>query len=359
MMNILTPRPNPIVAALYTLRDLDVDVAVLHGPSGCGFRAARLLEEDGMKVVTTSMSEEDLIFGASDKLIEVLKEIDELFSPKTIGVVGSCVSMIIGENVKKAIIDSGLKDKAFFVEIHGCMGANTRGAIETLKAAMDFGLIDENEFQRQEKMLLLATEVESNSGMAKSKYTRPSRGADLRTVAEYIVNLLKDKKKIAVVLNAKKETAYLFADIPLAINLASKKYGGSIINVCNLSKIVGLSRIKRYAGDIINNYDSNGITIDYISGGLDEYPIAGKNAIEYLKDKDFDLLVAVGIPQALPILNKESIAVTNGPREVHPLEDAGYKYVTVEIASHSTVMGIRDIVLSELGEVIRDVAGIQ
>ena len=358
-MNILTPRPNPIVAALYTLRDLDVDVAVLHGPSGCGFRAARLLEEDGMKVVTTSMSEEDLIFGASDKLIEVLKEVDALFSPNIIGVVGSCVSMIIGENVKKAIIDSGLGNKAFFIEIHGCMGANTRGAIETLKAARDFGLIDDKEFQRQEKMLLLATEVELNKDMAKSKYTRPSRGADLKTVAEYILSQLKENKKIAVVLNAKKETAYLFADIPLAINLASKKYGGSVINIANLSTDIGLSRIRRYAKDIINNFESSGILIDYISGGVDEYPIAGKKAIEYLKDKDFDLLVAVGIPQALPTIKKDSIAITNGPREVHPLEDAGYKYVTVEIASHSTVMGTREIVLSELGEAIRNIAGIQ
>ncbi len=358
-MNILTPRPNPIVAALYTLRDLDVDVAILHGPSGCGFRAARLLEEDGMVVVTTSMTEEDLIFGASDKLIEVLTEANALFSPKTIGVVGSCVSMIIGENVKKALIDSGLNNKAFFVEIHGCMGANTRGAIETLKAAMDFGLIGEKEFKRQENMLLLATEVESNKGMAKSKYIKPSRGTDLKIVADYITNLLKENKKIAVVLNAKKETVYLFADILLAINLASKKLGGSVINVGNLSTEVGLLRIKRYAEDIINNLNSNNVAINFISGGMDEYPIAGKNAIDYLKDKDFDLMVAVGIPQALPLIDKESIAVTNGPREVPPLEEAGYKYVTVEIASHSTVMGTREIVFSELGEAIRNSAGIQ
>lgn len=358
-MNILTPRPNPIVAALYTLRDLDVDVAILHGPSGCGFRAARLLEEDGMVVVTTSMTEEDLIFGASDKLIEVLHEADELFSPKTIGVVGSCVSMIIGENIKKAIVDSGLNHKAFFVDIHGCMGANTRGVIETLKAAMDFGLIDEMEFKRQEKLLLLATEVESNKGMAKSKYIKPSRGAELKIVADHITNLLKQNKKVAVILNAKKETVYLFADILLAINLASKKLGGSVINVGNLSTEIGLLRIKRYAEDILYNLNSNDVSIDFISGGMDEYPIAGENAIEYLKEKDFDLLVAIGIPQALPRIEKESIAVTNGPREVLPLEEAGYKYVTVEIASHSNVMGTREIVLSELGEAIRISAGIQ
>ena len=35
---ILHPGPSAIVAALYTLRDLDVEVAVLHGPAGCSFK---------------------------------------------------------------------------------------------------------------------------------------------------------------------------------------------------------------------------------------------------------------------------------------------------------------------------------
>ena len=46
-MKYIQPRPSSIVAALYTARDLGVDVAVLHGPSGCSFKHARLLEEDG------------------------------------------------------------------------------------------------------------------------------------------------------------------------------------------------------------------------------------------------------------------------------------------------------------------------
>ena len=47
-MKYMHPRPSSIVAALYTARDLNVDVAILHGPSGCSFKHARLLEEDGM-----------------------------------------------------------------------------------------------------------------------------------------------------------------------------------------------------------------------------------------------------------------------------------------------------------------------
>jgi len=43
-MTILHPRPSSIVAALYTLRDLGAEVVILHGPSGCCFKHARLLE---------------------------------------------------------------------------------------------------------------------------------------------------------------------------------------------------------------------------------------------------------------------------------------------------------------------------
>ena len=62
------PRPSSIVAALYTARDLGVDVAILHGPSGCSFKHARLLEEDGMRVLTTSLADNEFIFGGQSPL---------------------------------------------------------------------------------------------------------------------------------------------------------------------------------------------------------------------------------------------------------------------------------------------------
>jgi len=57
----LHPRPSPIAASLYTLRDLNADVIILHGPQGCCFRTSRLLEHDGVRIVTTAMSENDFI----------------------------------------------------------------------------------------------------------------------------------------------------------------------------------------------------------------------------------------------------------------------------------------------------------
>ena len=66
------PRPSPIAASLYTLRDMDVDVIIMHGPHGCCFRTGRLLESDGVRVLTTSMAENDFILGAGEKLENTL-----------------------------------------------------------------------------------------------------------------------------------------------------------------------------------------------------------------------------------------------------------------------------------------------
>src|SRR5512138_136208 len=103
---IIQPRPSAIVAALYTLRDLDIDVAILHGPPGCCFKHSRLLEEDGMRVVTTAMCDSDYVFGAHDVLVSVLKKVSDRFKPGTIGIVGTCASMIIGENFHRAVEDA-------------------------------------------------------------------------------------------------------------------------------------------------------------------------------------------------------------------------------------------------------------
>ena len=72
MEMVLHPRLSAIVAALYMLRDLDVDVAVMHGPAGCSFKHSRLLEEDGMLVLTSVMNESNFVFGGHDSLVRVL-----------------------------------------------------------------------------------------------------------------------------------------------------------------------------------------------------------------------------------------------------------------------------------------------
>ena len=337
------PRPSPIAATLYTLRDMNVDVIVMHGPTGCCFRTARLLEGDGVRVVTTGMSENDFILGAGEKLVDTLTEAYDMFHPELMGIAGTCASMIIGEDLKEAIATADLPCTVIPVESHGGSGEgdNTVGAIMVLDAAVECGVIPREEADRQIEMLEKATEVEKTRGMAQGKYIKPNFGDSKESVAKTVVNALKDNKKVAFVLNVKKETSYLFADI---------------IFVVNLDENIGLPRIRQHAVNIKNQLD---IEPDFITGGLDEYTITGYKAAEYLKDKDLDLIVVFGVPHAFPIeeFDVESVAVTDGPRLVEPLRELGYTHVVAELDAHSKTLGTDKIVFSDFGGMIRSAIG--
>ena len=347
------PRPSPIAASLYTLRDMNVDVIIMHGPNGCCFRTARLLESDGVRVLTTAMAENDFILGASEKLEDTLIKAYDMFYPKLMGVVGTCASMIIGEDLKEAIANANLDCTVIPVESHGGSGEgdNTVGAIMVLDAAVESGVIPRSEADRQIKMLEKATEVEKTRGMAQGKYIRPNFGDSKENVAKTVVKALKDNKKVAFVLNAKKETTYLFADI-INFNYKDINPDNKPIIVANLDENIGLERIRNHATNIKKEL---GIDLDFISGGLDEYPITASKAAEYLSDKDLDLIVVFGVPHAFPIeeFDVESVAVTDGPRLVEPLKNLGFSHVVAELDAHSKTLGTDKIVFSDFGGMIR------
>ena len=350
------PRPSPIAASLYTLRDMNADVIILHGPHGCCFRTGRLLENDGVRVVTTAMSENDFIFGASEKLEETLQKVDEMFSPKLVGVVGTCVSMIIGEDMKEAVKNADINAKVVTVESHGGLGEgdNTEGAIAVLNAAAKEGIIPTNEMERQNKMLQLATKIEKTRGMAQGQYIKPSYGDNKVKVAKLLIDAIKKGDKIAIILNAKKETSYLFSDI-LKIQYEKINPNNNITLIANLNEEIGLPRIRQHAVNIKKELSNNGITINYITGGLDEYPVTGKKAVEILKEENFDVIVVAGVPHALPIeeINTTSIAITDGPRLVEPLKKLGYNCVVTELDAHSKTLGTDHIVPSDFGDSLR------
>ena len=347
------PRPSPIAASLYTLRDMNVDVIVMHGPNGCCFRTGRLLEGDGVRVLTTAMAENDFILGAGDKLEETLIKAYEMFNPNLMGVVGTCASMIIGEDLKEAIANADLPCTVIPVESHGGSGEgdNTVGAIMVLDAAVEAGVIPRSEADRQIEMLEKATQIEKTRGMAQGKYIKPNFGDSKETVAKEIVRALKDGKKVAFVLNAKKETSYLFADI-FNFDYTKINPDNKPIIVANLDENIGLERIRGHAVNIKRELPMD---IDFISGGLDEYPITADKAYEFLKDKDLDMIVVFGVPHAFPIekMDVESVAVTDGPRLVEPLRELGYTHVVAELDAHSKTLGTDEIVDSDFGMMIR------
>jgi putative methanogenesis marker 13 metalloprotein len=359
---IMHPRPSSIVAALYTLRDLDTDVVILHGPPGCSFKHARLLEEDGMRVVTTSLDESGFVFGGHDALVEVLEKVIKRFNPKRIGIVGTCASMIIGEELHEAVMDVQPDVPVIEVEVHAGYRDNTKGVIIALESALAAGIISEAEFERQKALLKEATMVEKRHGAASKEYLEPSRGDLKYKVAGRLLELMKQGKKGLNILNAKKETAFMFADINLAVDEVAKKLSSSnIVNMANLDESLGLPKNRRNAREIKDDLNNAGMEIHHIIGGLDEYPIAGNTASKIIGEKysDYDFAVITGVPHALPmdnIKNMELFSITNGPRQVVPLKEMGHRHVVVEIDLHPKTLGVNHIVESEFGATLREMS---
>jgi putative methanogenesis marker 13 metalloprotein len=354
-MLVMHPRPSPVAAAMYTLRDLGVDVIVVHGPSGCCFRPARLLEREGVKIVTSALLEDDLIFGGEKKLSQVLRRVDELFGPKLIGLVGSCASLIIGEDLRKAAREAGVLHKTICCEVHSCAGDNTVGAVVALKEATAMGLLSPEEFERQKRMLEKAAWLERTRGTARGEYLENRPGDSPRVAARLILDALGTGSKVACVLNAKKETAFLYADILLAVGEAAQKLGGRVQILANLDPQVGLPKIREYSRKILEELTRGGINVDLITGGLDEYPLSGERAREALLSSPPDLAVIAGIPHAVAVEGiVKTVAATVGSRAVANLKALGYHCVVEEHDAHSACLGPdKKILRSSLGQAIR------
>ena len=354
MSDVFHPRPNPIVAAMYTARDMNVDVIVMHGPAGCSFMASRPLENAGVRVITSSMKDNDLIFGGGDSLEKALVEARERFSPKTMAVIGTCASTIIGDDIKAVIgrVDMG-DTNCFAIDCHGCMDNNTEGAIRALKAGAAAGIIPQEECDRQSKLLKAATQLEKKKGMAGRTYLSPAESPTKLSVCRRIVETLSAGKKIAVVMIAKKELAYRFADMFLAMDEARKKLGGSTYFVANIDPEKGLPRIRGYCTDIQRDLESKGVKMDRVIGGLDEYAVVGDEIQKAVKEFSPDLTVILGICHAYPGLDEDCILVTDQPRELSNYLDQGFAAVG-EVGSHGLVMGAKGIITLETAQTLRE-----
>ena len=346
------PRPSSIVAALYTARDLEVDVAILHGPSGCSFKHARLLEEDGMHVLTTALADNEFIFGGQKPLEEVLRYAEEHFSPKKIAVIGTCVSMIIGEDLASAIDSSGITTPAIAVDIHAGFPENIAGVLATLDAAAEAGWISADELARQHRLMEKANEVEKIRGAASQAYIEPSRGDLKHVAAERLLACAKSGAKGVAILNAKKETAYMFADELLALHDACP--GADITYIANLDNR-GLPKVRADAKRIREQMEKRGVAPELV-GALDEYGANGDALGKRIQEIKPAFALIAGVPHAIaPEYTKgiECFSVTNGPRQVAPLHAIGHEHVLVEIDLHPRTLGVREIVESEFGAVLR------
>jgi Ni-sirohydrochlorin a,c-diamide reductive cyclase subunit CfbD len=354
-MKYMQPRPSSIVAALYTARDLEVDVSILHGPSGCSFKHARLLEEDGMRVLTTSLADNEFIFGGHEPLVSALRYAESEFSPKKMAVIGTCVAMIIGEDLNSAIDDAGITTPTIAVDIHAGYPENIEGVIATLIPASEAGWISAAELDRQKYLLGKANEVERVRGAASKAYIEPSRGDLKHKVAQALLGDIKAGKRGVAVMNAKKETAYMFADELIALHTVCPD--ADITYIANLEER-GLPKVRRDAARIITAFREAGVPLEII-GALDEYGANGERIGQRIREINPDFALLAGVPHAISPEFTNGIccySITNGPRQVAPLKDIGHRYVIVEIDLHPKTLGVRHVIESEFGAIIRSLA---
>lgn len=234
------------------------------------------------------------------------------------------------------------------------MPNNTEGAIKALEAGRDAGLIPAEETERQTGLMKAATEMEKKRGLASKPYMKPSVGATKLNVCKKICDTLSDGGKVAVVMNAKKELAYRFADMFLAVDEASKKLGGETFFVANLDVNKGLPRIRSYAENILSQCENEKVTIDAITGGLDEYALIGDDLKAEVDGFKPDLTIITGICHAYPGIKETDILITDQPRQLTNYINSGFPNSVGEISSHSLVMGTDAIIPLETGDTLRE-----
>jgi hypothetical protein len=139
----------------------------------------------------------------------------------------------------------------------------------------------------------------------------------------------------------------------LAVDEARRKLGGSAFLVGNLDGSKGLPRIRRYCSDILGDMEAKGVHLDRNIGGLDEYAVVGDKMAEEVKAFAPDLTVVLGICHGYPLLDENSILVTDQPRELRNYLQQGLSAVG-EAGSHGMVMGAEHIVTLETAQTLRE-----
>jgi putative methanogenesis marker 13 metalloprotein len=267
-------------------------------------------------------------------------------------VIGTCVSMIIGEDLRSAIENAGITTPTIAVDIHAGFIENIAGVMATLEAAQEAGWISEEELSRQRTLMAKANEVERQRGAASQSYIEASRGDLKHVAARLLIDLAKSGKRGVAILNAKKETAYMFADELLALHDVCPD--ADVTYLANLDQR-GLPKTRADAERIYSQMVQRGVRPKLV-GALDEYGANGEALGEEIRNIAPAFALIVGVPHAIPqeyTSGVECFSITNGPRQVAPLRAIGHQHVMVEIDLHPKTLGVRDIVESEFGAVLR------
>ena len=117
-------------------------IPIIHGPVGCSYHTQYLLSlrsARNIRILTTAMEQDDVVFGAEDKLETVIREADNKYHPSLIAILTSCASSIIGEDVERVVktVKDDINSKIIVVNAGGFEGNQTDGYKDFLLAIID------------------------------------------------------------------------------------------------------------------------------------------------------------------------------------------------------------------------------
>jgi light-independent protochlorophyllide reductase B subunit len=130
------------IKALGTLKRCAI---LVHGPKGCVYHINYILGMRGdrpSQVYSTCLDENDVIFGAEERLREAIEELDATGSYDLIAVLSCCASSIIGEDVMSAAKEARTHSRVIGIAAGGFEGDFRRGQQETLRTLVDELAVD-------------------------------------------------------------------------------------------------------------------------------------------------------------------------------------------------------------------------
>jgi nitrogenase molybdenum-iron protein alpha/beta subunit len=124
-----------LFGTIKTLSTVKKSAILVHGPKGCVYHINYIMGMSGDRpsaIYTTSLGEQDVIFGAEGKLTSAIEELDRRLSPDLIFVLSCCASSIIGEDVESACRAARSRARVIGFESGGFEGDHHTAYGETL-----------------------------------------------------------------------------------------------------------------------------------------------------------------------------------------------------------------------------------
>ncbi len=124
-----------LFGAIKALSSIKKCVVLVHGPKGCVYHINYIMGMRGdhpSEIYSTCLGEQDVIFGADQKLKTAIGDLDRELHPDLIAVLSCCASDIIGEDVQSAIQDTTTTAPVIGIDAGGFEGDFRTGYSETL-----------------------------------------------------------------------------------------------------------------------------------------------------------------------------------------------------------------------------------